>query len=72
MRYIKATIAFIFFVIASVFLGYRQGRQSIENETNKEVAESVKRRNKIYKDVARLSDSELDAELQKWQKAGGK
>lgn len=44
-----------------------EGKNSIKNKENEEAANSVKKFNRIKKDVNRLSDNELDSELQKWK-----
>jgi len=61
----------IFSAIITIFtFGYRKGKNDKTNEDNKTSADSVREYNAVKKRVNRLSDTDLDIELQKWRKVG--
>jgi len=51
-------------VISVIFLE----RRYRENSINKDIVNSIERQNEIKENIDSLTDSELDARLQKWQK----
>lgn len=70
---IKNCLAFIFIglgVLAVVaFDFFKKGQKSIKNKENEEAANSVRKYNRIKKNVIRLSGPDLDNEVQKWKDA---
>lgn len=68
VNWIKSSIGYVIALIAVIWYSFKRGQDSIKENENEEIAEGVKKFNKIKQDVAAMSDDELNAELQKWQR----
>lgn len=66
--FIKSFIGYILAAIAVVWYAFKRGKDSVKENENEKIARSVKEHNKIKKDVAAMSDDELDDELRKWER----
>lgn len=66
--WIKSFIGYILAAIAVIWYAFKRGKDSVKENENEQIAQSVKEHNKIKKDVAAMSDNELDDELQKWKR----
>lgn len=66
--------AFYLFIgsIGALVFAYFQGKKSIKNEQNEEIAKQVKTLNQFKKEVEHLSDAERAIELHKWKNGNNK
>ena len=66
--WIKSFIGYILAAIAVVWYAFKRGKDSVKENENEQIVQGVKESNKIKKDVAAMSDDELEFELQKWKR----
>ncbi len=72
MNIINKIILFMTAMITGFAVAFKLGSNHENNKENQEVANEIQDANNIKKGVSRLSDTDLDAELQKWKKVAGK
>lgn len=66
--WIKSFIGYILAAMAIIWYAFKRGKDSVKENEYEQIAKGVDKRNKIKKDVAAMSDDELDLELQKWKR----
>lgn len=66
--FIKSIIGYILAAIAVIWYAFKRGQDSVKENEYEQIAKGVEKRNKIKKDVAAMSDNELNHNLQKWKR----
>lgn len=69
---IEIIAVFILALPIIYFYAFYQGKKSYEDLQNKKSASQIQILNSIKKDTNALSDSELDARMQEWQRKAAK
>ena len=68
ITYLKSVAGYIIAGTLLVIYAFKRGKDSVENNENKEVAKNVQELNKIKQDVSRLSDDDLDKRVSPWKR----
>ncbi|NBV06675.1 MAG: hypothetical protein EBS06_05505 [Proteobacteria bacterium] len=73
IRSIISKLTAIFAAALAIFYyAKQQGEKEQKNNDNQKIANEVNKLGSIKKDTMRLSDAELDVELQKWKRVKNK
>lgn len=67
-KFIATLFGFLAAMAAIYFKGRQEGKKENREKQNEKTREFIEKNLEIRYDVERLSDDELDSELQKWKK----